>query len=66
MKKRSMSDRDRKKFKQRYGMKVSGRSLLDILRLQRKRAEAIKRAKEIMDPRLRGATEEYHRQKRRK
>ena len=66
MKKRDISDRDRKHHKKKHGMRVKGRSILDILRIQRKRAEAIKHAKEIMDPRLRGATEEWLREKRRK
>lgn len=38
MKKRSMSDRDRKRHKQRYGMKMSGKSIFNIVRSQIKRS----------------------------
>ena len=39
MKKRDMSNRDRKKFKQRYGMKMSGKSIFNIVRSQIKRTK---------------------------
>jgi len=34
--------RDRKRHKQKNGMKISGRSLLTIIDIQRKRAEEVK------------------------
>ena len=39
MKKRDMSNRDRKKLKQRYGMKMSGKSIFNIVRSQIKRTK---------------------------
>ena len=37
--------RERKQHKKKTGMRISGRSILDIVEIQRKRAEKIRREK---------------------
>jgi hypothetical protein len=43
---RKAKDRDRKRKKARHGMRVGSKSVLNIERLQRKRAEKIKEEKD--------------------
>lgn len=42
MKKKGTRKRDRQRQKKKHGMRIDGRSILDILRIQRKRAEELK------------------------